>query len=141
MCSCCLLKLSLYNECLSHFKLQDITGLKFPSRKVEILSVCREVSRRLQILHGVRTGSSLGQSVEGDVLHPVEMDEGGRDHEDVKYLVGLEPEVTFSRQEPLANYLEIKFLSHVSLILSTYLRNSTSVQDSTWNGNMRRLTS
>ena len=86
---------------------QDITGLKFRSRIVEILSVCREVSRRLQILHGVRTSSSLGQSVEGDVLHPVEMDEGGRDHEDVKYLVGLEPEVTFARQEPLAKYLEI----------------------------------
>ena len=65
----------------------------------------------------MRTGSSLGQSVEGDVLHPVEMDEGRRDDENVKYLVGLEPEVTFSRQEPLANYLEIKFLSQ-SLLFS-----------------------
>ena len=85
---------------------QDITGLKFRSRIVEIVSVCSEVSRRLEILHGVhgvRTGSSLSQSVEGDVLHPVEVDEGRRDNENMKYLVGLEPEVTFARQEPLDN--------------------------------------
>ena len=84
---------------------QDITGLKFRSRIVEILSVCSEVGGRLEILHRVRASSSLSQSVEGNVLHPVEMDEGRRDDENVKYLVGLEPEVTFSRQEPLANYL------------------------------------
>ena len=86
---------------------QDITGLKFRSRIVEILSVCSEVGGRLELLHRVRAGSSLSQSVEGDVLHPVEMDEGRRDDENVKYLVGLEPEVTFARQEPLANYSEI----------------------------------
>ena len=82
---------------------QDITGSKFPSRIVEILSVCREVSRRLQILHGVRTGSSLGQSVERHVLHPVEVHEGGGDDEDVKYLVRLEPEVALPGQEPLGD--------------------------------------
>ena len=51
----------------------------------------------------MRAGSSLSQSVEGDVLHPVEVDEGRRDNENMKYLVGLEPEVTFARQEPLVN--------------------------------------
>ena len=52
----------------------------------------------------MRTSASLSQSVEGDVLHPVEVDEGRRDDENMKYLVGLEPEVTFARQEPLDNY-------------------------------------
>ena len=51
----------------------------------------------------MRAGSGLSQSVEGNVLHSVEMDEGGRDDENMKYLVGLEPEVAFSRQEPLAS--------------------------------------
>ena len=51
----------------------------------------------------MRTSASLSQSVEGDVLHPVEVDEGRRDDENMKYLVGLEPEVTLARQEPLEN--------------------------------------
>lgn len=59
----------------------------------------------MEILQGGRAGSGLSQSVEGNVLHSVEMDEGGRDDENMKYLVGLEPEVAFSRQEPLASYL------------------------------------
>ena len=83
---------------------QDITGSKFPNRIVEILSICREVSGRLEILHGVRAGSGLRQSVESNVLHPVEMDEGRGDDEDVKYLVRLKPEVAFSRQKSLAKY-------------------------------------
>ena len=87
--------ISIYSE--------DITGLQFRGGIVEILSVSREVSGRLELLHGVGAGPGLGQSVECDVLHPVEMDEGGRDDENVKYLVGLEPEVTLARQEPLEN--------------------------------------
>lgn len=35
------------------------------------------------------------------VLHAVEVDEGGRNDQHVEDLVGLEPDVTFTRQEPL----------------------------------------
>jgi len=47
------------------------------------------------------TSSLLCETVERHVLHPVEMYKGGGNHQNVEYLMRLEPEVTFAGEEPL----------------------------------------
>ena len=45
--------------------------------------------------------ADLCETVERHVLHPVEMYKGGGNHQNVEYLMRLEPEVTFAGEEPL----------------------------------------
>jgi len=68
---------------LSHFSLSELS-LKFSARVIEVFSI--EVCR-FSLFHSMHTSPSLSKSVQGHVLHAVEVDEGGRNDEDVEYLV------------------------------------------------------
>ena len=49
----------------------------------------------------VLTQTLWSESVQRHVLDSVEVDEGCGDHEDVEYLMRLEPEIKLSREESL----------------------------------------